>query len=171
MGIFPLRFYLFILYFVFVLAFFLKPIVDAKGEGETLLVERVTRVFFGPIIEQSRVKPVQTQITLETQLKVTLLMVFDSLIWSILYFCRTPIENIGSPGKLDAIMKSLQDSPKPLYPSESRTPPVSQGFSTCSEDTEMPQDSSSATPPSKTDDFCCFGIRRRRGNPSGFNSW
>ena len=70
-----------------------------------------------------------------------------------LYFCRTPIENIGSPGKLDAIMKSLQDSPKPLYPSESRTPPVSQGFSTCSEDTEMPQDSSSATPPSKTGDF------------------
>ena len=50
-------------------------------------------------------------------------------------------------------MKSLQDSPKPLYPSESRTPPVSQGFSTCSEDTEMPQDSSSATPPSKTGDF------------------
>ena len=42
-----------------------------------------------------------------------------------LYFCRTPIENIGSPGKLDAIMKSLQDSPKPLYPSESRTPPPS----------------------------------------------
>ena len=36
--------------------------------------------FFGPIIEQSRVKPVQTQITLETQLKVTLLMVFESLI-------------------------------------------------------------------------------------------
>lgn len=50
-------------------------------------------------------------------------------------------------------MKSLQDSPKPLYPSESRTPPVSQGFSTFSEDTEMPQDSSSATPPSKTGDF------------------
>ena len=50
-------------------------------------------------------------------------------------------------------MKSLQDSPKPLYPSESRTPPVSQGFSTCSEDTEMPLDSSSATPPSKTGDF------------------
>lgn len=66
---------------------------------------------------------------------------------------RTPIENIGSPGKLDAIMKSLQDSPKPLYPSESRTPPVSQGFSTFSEDTEMLQDSSSATPPSKTGDF------------------
>ena len=62
-------------------------------------------------------------------------MVVDSLIWSILYFCRTPIENIGSPGKLDAIMKSLQDSPKPLYPSESRTPPVSQGFSTCSDKT------------------------------------
>ena len=37
-GIFPLRFYLFILYFVYVLAFVSKPIVDAKGEGETLLL-------------------------------------------------------------------------------------------------------------------------------------
>ena len=40
-GIFPLRFHLFI-YFVFCLRFnfFLKPIVDAKGEGETLLLKK-----------------------------------------------------------------------------------------------------------------------------------
>ena len=44
-GIFPLRFYLFILYFVFVLAFFLKPIVDAKGEGETLLLKKKESLF------------------------------------------------------------------------------------------------------------------------------
>ena len=47
-------------------------------------------------------------------------------------------------------MKSLEDSPKSLSPSESRTPPVSEAFSVFSEDTEMPQDSSSVTPTSKT---------------------
>lgn len=50
-------------------------------------------------------------------------------------------------------MKSLEDSSRSLSPSESRTPPFSQAFSIFSEDTEMPQDSSSATPPSKTGDF------------------
>lgn len=74
-------------------------------------------------------------------------------LYPFIYLFRTPIDNIGSPGKLDAIMKSLQNSPKPLFPAESRTPPVSQGFSTCSEDTEVQEGSASNSPPTKTGDF------------------
>ena len=46
-----------------------------------------------------------------------------------------PYEQISSPGRLDAIMKTLHSSPRPLFPAESRTSPVSQGFPTCSENT------------------------------------
>ena len=50
-------------------------------------------------------------------------------------------------------MKSLQDSPKPLFPLESRTPPASQGFSTCSEDTDVEKSSTSEPAPAKAGDF------------------
>ncbi|XP_078343740.1 histone-lysine N-methyltransferase SETD2-like isoform X2 [Oculina patagonica] len=66
---------------------------------------------------------------------------------------RTPVEHISSPGKLDAIMKSLQNSPKPLFPLESRTPPASQGFSTCSEETDEQKSSANEPPPTKAGDF------------------
>ena len=68
-------------------------------------------------------------------------------------FNRTPIDGIGSPAKLDIIMTSLQNSPKPLFPLESRTPPASQGFSTCSEDTDIQKGSSSEPAPAKAGDF------------------
>lgn len=43
----------------------------------------------------------------------------------------------SSPGKLDAIIKSLVNSPKPLFLLGSRTPPISQGLSTSNEDTDV----------------------------------
>lgn len=66
---------------------------------------------------------------------------------------RTPVENISSPGRLDTIMRSLRNSPKPLFPVESRTPPVSQGFSTTSEETDVLKGSQIERPPSKVGDF------------------
>lgn len=73
-----------------------------------------------------------------------------------LYFHRTPVvaDHISSPGKLDAIIKSLvQNSPKPLMPVESMTPPASQGFSTCSEDTDVQKAPASESPLTKAGDF------------------
>lgn len=70
-----------------------------------------------------------------------------------LSFNRTPIDGISSPAKLDIIMTSLQNSPKPLFPLESRTPPASQGFSTCSEDTDIQKGSSNEPAPAKAGDF------------------
>ena len=71
-----------------------KPPKGQENAGDQVVIDcnfasdwsREWREFFGPIIEQSREKPVQSHITLETQLKVTLLMVFESLIWSMIVF-------------------------------------------------------------------------------------
>ena len=68
-------------------------------------------------------------------------------------FSRTPVEHICSPARLDTIMKSLRNSPKPLFPVESRTPPASQGFSTFSEETEIQKDAEVGHPQPQAADF------------------
>ena len=50
-------------------------------------------------------------------------------------------------------MKSYRTPPSPSIHLNPELRPFLRDNSTCSEDTEMPQDSSSATPPSKTGDF------------------
>ena len=70
-----------------------------------------------------------------------------------LLFFRTPVEGICSPGRLDTIMRSLRNSPKPLFPVESRTPPTSQGLSTSSEDTDVQKVSESENPSAQSADF------------------
>lgn len=42
-----------------------------------------------------------------------------------------------SPGRLETIMKSLRNSPRPIFPVESNIPTASQGFSTSNEDTSV----------------------------------
>lgn len=66
---------------------------------------------------------------------------------------RMPYEQISSPGRLDAIIKTLHSSPGPLFPAESRTPPVSQGFSTCSENTLDEKDRNAEAVKPKPADF------------------
>lgn len=66
---------------------------------------------------------------------------------------RTPCEQISSPGRLDIIMKTLHNSPRPLFPVESRTPPVSEGFSTCSEHTLVEKVYEDEAPKPKPADF------------------
>lgn len=71
----------------------------------------------------------------------------------VLFFGRTPVETFSSPRRLDLIMKSLHNSPKPLFPVETQTPPESQGFSTSSEETDVRKGSPIERPASKAGDF------------------
>ena len=67
--------------------------------------------------------------------------------------CRTPVEHMCSPGRLETIMKSLHNSPRPLFPVESNIPTASQGFSTSNEDTSVEKVSDSEANQLETADF------------------